>query len=84
MRICFTGEVVASGSRIHRRTLETYAAQAGMQPVRSVTKRGCDVLVAADVASMSGKAKQARRYGIGVMSAEDFMSEVEVHSASFG
>ncbi len=74
MRVCFTGTTVVGDVVYQRHTLESYAAQAGLQPVRSVTKRGCDLLVAADVASMSGKARAARRYGIVMMAATDFIS----------
>ena len=53
------------------------AAQAGMQPVRSVTKKNCDLLVAADSSSQSGKARKARSYGIPVMSVDEFLAAFE-------
>lgn len=74
MRICFTGSAVLPGVPITRDFLEATAAQAGMQPVRSVTKKNCDVLVAADASSQSGKARKARQYGMPVASVEEFLS----------
>ena len=68
MRVCFTGNAAVS-----RNDLEAIAAAAGLQPVSSVTKKGCDLLVAADSSSMSGKVKKARDYGIPVISVEEFL-----------
>lgn len=76
MRVCFTGRAVSEGLEIPRSELERHAAQAGIQPVSSVTKEGCDLLVAADVSSNSGKARKARGYGIAVMGVEDFLKEI--------
>ena len=73
MHICFTGEAVVDGVSFSRHFLEECAAQAGMQPVGSVTKKGCDLLVAADPSSQSGKARKARGYGIPVMGAAEFL-----------
>jgi DNA polymerase-3 subunit epsilon len=49
-----------------------YAEKLGLIPTQSVTKKNCDVLVAQDKASMSGKAKKARDFGIPVISVDDF------------
>ncbi len=74
-RVCFTGEASGfSGNSIDRADLEALAAKVGLHPVRDVTKKGCDLLVAADVASMSGKAKKAREWGIPVISIEKFIT----------
>jgi len=76
-RVCFTGSAVdASGAAVSRAELECLAASAGLQPVSSVSKKGCDLLVAADTSSASGKAKKAREYGIPVMSVEEFLRQV--------
>ena len=77
MRVCFTGSAIVQGVPITRGFLETTAAQAGMQPVGSVTKKNCDVVVAADSSSQSGKARKARKYGIPVVSVEGFLSALE-------
>ena len=76
-RICFTGAAVIAGIQMDRGKLEAIAAQYGMQPVASVTKTTCDLLVAADPASTSGKAQKARQYGIPVISVRDFMSQID-------
>ena len=74
-KICFTGmALTAEGEQIPRAQLEALAAKSGLQPVNSVTKKGCDILVAADEASMSGKAKKAREWGIEVVSIEQFFT----------
>jgi DNA polymerase-3 subunit epsilon len=74
-RVCFTGEAAGfSGTAIHRTDLEALAAKVGLHPVGDVTKKGCDILVAADTSSMSGKAKKAKEYGIPVISVEKFIT----------
>jgi DNA polymerase-3 subunit epsilon len=75
MRVCFTGSANIGGQAIERRDLEAIAAVRGLQPVASVTKKGCDLVVAADPASTSGKAKKARDYGIAVISVADFLTQ---------
>jgi DNA polymerase-3 subunit epsilon len=76
-RVCFTGSAVApDGTAIAREELECLAASAGLQPVGSVSKKGCDLVIAADTSSLSGKAKKAREFGIPVMSVSDFLRVV--------
>lgn len=73
--VCFTGEPVDdAGEAIPRTVLEEHARRIGLTTVDSVTKSGCQLLVAADPASMSGKAAKARKFGIPVVSAESFLS----------
>ena len=74
MNVCFTGTVVVDGTRVDRELLEKIATQAGMQPLKSVTKK-CDLLVAADPLSQSGKARTARTRGIPIISVEDFLNQ---------
>lgn len=74
MRVCFTGSAVLKGVSVKRDSLEATAAQAGMQPVGSVTKKNCDLLVAGDTSSRSGKARKARKYGIPVLSIKEFLA----------
>jgi DNA polymerase-3 subunit epsilon len=72
-KICFTGKALdKDGTEIFRETLELYAEKLGLIPTQSVTKKNCDVLVAQDKSSMSGKAKKARDFGIPVISVDDF------------
>ncbi|MYH49042.1 MAG: hypothetical protein F4020_03975 [Gammaproteobacteria bacterium] len=72
MRVCFTGDAPEAS----RAWLEAHAAFANLQPVSRVTKRGCDLLVAADTSSQSAKAHTARRHGIPVMAVPDFLAEI--------
>lgn len=71
-RVCFTGEAIVDGNLANRALLEKIATLAGMQPLNSVTKK-CDVLVAADPLSQSGKARTARDRGIPIISVQDFL-----------
>jgi DNA polymerase-3 subunit epsilon len=74
-KVCFTGSAIGfNGEQISREDLEALAAKVGLHPVSSVTKKGCDVLVAADESSMSGKAKKAKDWGIPVISVEKFIT----------
>lgn len=76
-RVCFTGDATdAEGNVIEREALERLAAQAGLQPVNSVTKKSCDLLVAADSASTSGKARKARDFEIPVIDVATFLNEI--------
>ncbi len=72
MRICFTGDAV----RWPRTELEVAAALAGYQPVANVTRKACDLLVAADPESQSGKAASARRWGIPIVGLEAFAAGI--------
>jgi len=74
MTVCFTGTAIGkNGEELSRETLESYATKKSLIPVSSVTKKTCDLLVAADKSSMSGKTKKARDYGIPVISVEEFL-----------
>lgn len=75
-RVCFTGTAVVDGGVVERSALELLAATHGLQPVATVSKKGCDLLVAADPSSSSGKARKARDYGIPVISVEEFVSRL--------
>lgn len=78
MRICFTGKAKdKSGAEIDRSVLEKLAQAAGLVPVSSVTKKDCDLVVAEDKSSSSGKAKKAREYGIPVISVKEFLDVIE-------
>ncbi len=71
-RVCFTGEAIVDGLVANRALLEKIATLAGMSTLKSVTKK-CDVLVAADPLSQSGKARTARDRGIPIISVQDFL-----------
>jgi NAD-dependent DNA ligase len=53
------------------------AASKGFNVVDSVTKKGCDLVIAADVNSMSSKARAAKSWGIPVISAKEFLAKYE-------
>jgi len=73
-RVCFTGNAADSdGNPILREEIEQWAIQYELIPVNSVTKKSCDLLVAADKSSMSGKTKKARDFGINVISVSEFL-----------
>lgn len=74
MTVCFTGAATyPDGSELPRTKLNVVAAGLGLEPTSSVTKSSCDLLVAADVSSQSGKAGKARKYGIPVVDVRDFL-----------
>jgi hypothetical protein len=74
MRVCFTGAAVGMDNKpLERELLEQIAVDLGWLPVDQVSKKGCDVLVAADPSSQSGKAKKARSFGIPVAAVGDFL-----------
>lgn len=74
-RICFTGTAVdPDGREIPRERMEALAADAGLAPVKSVTKTRCEVLVTAEEGTQSGKARKAVELGKPVFSAEQFFA----------
>ena len=75
MRVCFTGSATDSdGAEIARDTLERTATEKGLTPTGSVTKSGCDLLVAADSTTRSGKAGKARHHGVPIASVDDYLN----------
>ena len=75
-RVCFTGSAIVDGASVSGETMEEVAADAGLEPVSRVTKSACDLLVAADPASSSGKTKAARRRDIPVISTAEFFAQI--------
>jgi DNA polymerase-3 subunit epsilon len=74
IRVCFTGSAIyADGTELHRSVLERHATDLGLRVVASVSRTGCDLLIAADPSSQSGKARNARQYGLPVASVHDFL-----------
>lgn len=75
MRVCFTGAATGSGGReLPRSELEAIAEGWSLVPSSNVSAKSCDLLVAADPWSRSGKAGKARRFGIPVASVPDFLT----------
>ena len=77
MRICFTGEALVGGRVWKRGELSQIARRNGCEPVKSVTRKMCDILVAADVSSASGKARKARIYGKPIVSVAEFLERCD-------
>lgn len=77
--VCFTGQLQATinGNPISRDTAEMLAMKAGMKIASSVTKK-LDVLVVADPATQSGKAKKARDYGVRVLADRVFWQLADI------
>ncbi len=74
MTVCFTGSAAyPDGTALPRATLEGIAGDLGLTPTSRVTKKNCDLLVAADPSSQSGKAATARQHGIPVIDVHDFL-----------
>ncbi len=76
MNVCFTGTYVVNGARVGKETLEKIATQAGLRPLKTLTNK-CQVLVAADPMSQSGKARTARKRSIPIVSVEDFINATD-------
>ena len=78
VRVCFTGTALdPSGREVPRERMERLAADAGLAPVKSVTKTRCEVLVTAEAGTQSGKARKAAELGKPVFSADEFLSWLE-------
>ncbi|MCY4428258.1 MAG: exonuclease domain-containing protein [Halieaceae bacterium] len=69
-RVCFTG----AANKSH---LESLACNAGFEAVRNVSKKGCDFLIAADIATSSSKARNARKWAIPIISLSDFVDRYD-------
>lgn len=75
LQVCFTGAALdAHGRELLRAELEELAQDRGLIPTNSVTAKACDLLVAADPASRSGKAGKARKFGIPVAAVAAFLA----------
>ncbi len=75
LQVCFTGVAIDQhGSELPRSELEVIARARGLVPTQNVTSKACDLLVASDPASRSGKAGKARKFGIPIASVPDFLA----------
>lgn len=74
-RICFTGTALdGAGREVPREEMMRIAEQAGLAPVKTVTKTRCEVLVTAEAGTQSGKARKAHELGKPVFSADEFLA----------
>ena len=75
MQVCFTGSALdGHGRELPRAELEVLARALGLTPTKTVTAKACDLLVASDPSSRSGKAGKARQYGVPIASVADFLA----------
>lgn len=73
--VCFTGEAVDDdGELIERDELEALATEMGLRAEASFTKSRCSLLIAADPATVSRKANQARMWGMPIVAVADFLT----------
>lgn len=73
-RVCFTGTAVHDNAVWERSALEDRAESLGLVPVKNVTKTRCDALIAADVTTMSNKAKNAAKWSKPIFSISQFLT----------
>lgn len=74
IRVCFTGTYLDENQKlISKEDLGKIATKFGLVSVDAVTKKECDLLVASDAKSMSGKSKKARNFGIPIISTQEFL-----------
>lgn len=79
-RVCFTGTAVVHGREYAREDMENLATKAGLVVKSNVSRTQCDLLIAADPASQSRKARNAAQFGKPIYCAQDFITWVQAHS----
>ncbi|AQA04640.1 hypothetical protein BVC93_21935 [Mycobacterium sp. MS1601] len=77
LTVCFTGQGQLNGSLVDRADQEAMALRHGLFVAKSVTKKGPDLVVAADGESRSAKARRARQQGVAICSFTDFAEALE-------
>lgn len=74
-RICFTGTAYDSaGNKISKEELEALAKGRGLEPVKTVTKSKCEVLIAAELGTQSNKRREAAKFNKPVYEAAEFLA----------
>lgn len=76
-RVCFTGTAVVDGKIYEREEMEMLAYDHGLQVAPRVSKTRCCALIAADLATQSGKARKATELDKLIFSAEAFIRWIE-------
>ena len=72
--VCFTGDQTRDGVFVDREEATRIANSYGWTVTEQFTKRDCTLLIAGDVETQSKKASNARRWGIPVMSWDEFLN----------
>ncbi len=74
-RVCFSGSAFdPTGQLLSREDMEAVALERGLDPVGTVTKSRCDVLVVAEPGSQSIKARNAHKWGKPILSVAEFLT----------
>lgn len=74
-RVCFTGSALDdAGVLLPRESMESLAAELGLEPVANVTKTRCDVLIVAEPGTQSIKARNALKWEKTILSATEFLA----------
>lgn len=82
-RVCFTGTAVDdSGRELTRSDLKAVAERCGLEPVETVTKKRCDVLITAEAGTMSTKGRTAAKYGKPTFTATQFLTWATTNATS--
>lgn len=78
MRVCLTGEPARGEEheRLGKAALRKMLGNSGLVEAKSVSIKGCDLVVAFNSSSMSGKAKRARELGKPVLGAAEFVARL--------
>lgn len=71
-RVAFTGVTSLLGGSANDERSAEICAEKGLEYKKNMSKTRCDVVVAADIASMSRKAQAAREFGKPIIAQEDF------------
>lgn len=80
-RVSFRGSTFVYGNLIPQgEKLQQFCADIGLEYKQAVTKTRCDVLVTDDPYSVDGKSALARRYGIPMVTREDFSRWAEAEA----
>ena len=73
-RLCFTGSALDDrGEVLSRQDMEAVAVRHGLEPVSTVTRSRCDVLVVAEPGTQSTKARNALKWGKPILTVADFL-----------
>lgn len=72
--MCFTGTVYEDGRYWEYEDLAELAERCGLRAYPTLTRKRCDLLIAASLASQSGKMRNATRWEIPIYSAAEFLA----------
>ncbi len=77
-RVCFTGTMHSpTAGPLERAQMNELATAHGLEPVNTVTKSKCEVLIVAEAGTQSGKARKAIELGKPVFAASEFFAWID-------